>query len=280
MKTKLTDYLLKNDSIDLYGLFHRFQSISIYDLINELHSLKEELQLTTKLSSLTSQIDGLLPKLNEISDPTQQVAFLCKEIDIAQRGHSMSRYIHLVDSHQTFVPEVDVVLFGDSITEWGPWQDVFTDILHVNRGIAGDTTFGMLRRIDTTMAVKPKLISIMAGVNDLAQGFSVDSVFENYTKMLSYWQESRCFILVQSTLYCGNKLVHLNPKVTELNQRLEVYCQQHQLTYLDVNAILSPNGVLSNQYTCDDLHLNALAYSKWIIVLKPQIEKLLTLSRS
>ncbi len=168
MKTKLTAYLLKNDSIDLYDLFHQFQSVSIYELINELHELKKELQLTTKLSSLTSQIDGLLPKLNDISDPAQQVVFLCKEIDIAQRGYSMSRYIHLVDSHQTFTPEVDVVLFGDSITEWGPWQDVFTDITHVNRGIAGDTT----------IAVKPKLISIMAGINDLAQGFSIDSLFE------------------------------------------------------------------------------------------------------
>ncbi|WP_375320244.1 hypothetical protein [Aliivibrio logei] len=88
MKTKLTAYLLKNDSIDLYDLFHQFQSVSIYDLINELHELKKELQLTTKLSSLTSQIDALLPKLNDISDPAQQVVFLCKEIDIAQRGHS------------------------------------------------------------------------------------------------------------------------------------------------------------------------------------------------
>ena len=86
MKTKLTAYLLKNDSIDLYDLFHQFQSISVYTLINELHALKEELQLTTKLSSLTSQIDGLLPKLGAIEDPTQQVKFLCKEIDIAQRA--------------------------------------------------------------------------------------------------------------------------------------------------------------------------------------------------
>ena len=276
MKTKLTAYLLKNDSIDLYDLFHQFQSISVYTLINELHALKEELQLTTKLSSLTSQIDGLSPKLSAISDPTEQVKFLCKEIDIAQRGHSMSRYIHLVDSHQTFTPEVDMVLFGDSITEWGPWQDVFTHIPHVNRGIAGDTTFGMLRRIETTLAVKPKLISIMAGINDLSQGFTVDSVFDNYIAMLTYWQKNDCPILVQSTLYCGNKLAHLNPKVTALNSRLGFYCQQHNIHYLNVNQILSPNSFLSNEFTCDDLHLNANAYSAWIKVLQPKLETLLS----
>lgn len=276
MKEQLKAYLLNNESIDLYDLFHQFQSISVYTLINELHALKEELQITTKLSPLVSQIDGLLPKLDAIEDPTQQVKFLCKEIDIAQRGHSMSRYIHLVDSHQTFTPEVDVVLFGDSITEWGPWQDVFTQIPHVNRGIAGDTTFGMLRRIETTLTVKPKLISIMAGINDLSQGFSVDSVFDNYITMLTYWQKNDCPVLVQSTLYCGNRLAHLNPKVTELNTRLESYCQQHNIIYLNVNKILSPNGFLSNDFTCDDLHLNANAYSAWIKVLQPKLETLLS----
>ena len=276
MKEQLKAYLLNNESIDLYDLFQQFQSISVYTLINELHALKEELQITTKLSPLVSQIDGLLPKLDAIEDPTQQVKFLCKEIDIAQRGHSMSRYIHLVDSHQTFTPEVDVVLFGDSITEWGPWQDVFTQIPHVNRGIAGDTTFGMLRRIETTLTVKPKLISIMAGINDLSQGFSVDSVFDNYITMLTYWQKNGCPVLVQSTLYCGNRLAHLNPKVTELNTRLESYCQQHNIIYLNVNKILSPNGFLSNDFTCDDLHLNADAYSAWIKVLQPKLETLLS----
>ncbi|MDD9174258.1 SGNH/GDSL hydrolase family protein [Aliivibrio sp. S2TY2] len=275
MKAQLKTYLLNNESIDLYDLFHQFQSISVYALINELHALKDELQLSIKLSSLVSQIDGLLPKLNTIEDPTQQIEFLCKEIDIAQRGHSMSRYIHLVDSHQTFTPTVDVVLFGDSITEWGPWQDVFTQIPHVNRGIAGDTTFGMLRRIETTLAVKPKLISIMAGINDLSQGFSVDSVFDNYIAMLIYWQKNNCPVLVQSTLYCGNRLAHLNPKVTDLNSRLESYCQQHNIDYLNVNKILSPNGFLSNDFTCDDLHLNANAYSAWINVLQPKLDELL-----
>ena len=276
MKTQLKTYLLNNESIDLYDLFHQFQSISVYTLITELYTLKEELQLSIKLSNLVSQIDGLSPRLNAIKEPTQQVGFLCKEIDIAQRGHSMSRYIHLLDSHQTFTPEVDVVLFGDSITEWGPWQDVFTHIPHVNRGIAGDTTFGMLGRIKTTLAVKPKLVSIMAGINDLSQGFSIDSVFDNYIAMLTYWQKNNCPILVQSTLYCGNRLAHLNPKVTELNTRLESYCQQHNINYLNVNQILSPNGFLSNDFTCDDLHLNAKAYSAWIKVLQPKLDNFLS----
>ncbi|WP_419465707.1 SGNH/GDSL hydrolase family protein [Aliivibrio fischeri] len=275
MKAQLKTHLLNNETVDLYELFHQLQPISIYEVINQLHQLKHELALTTKLSPLVSQIDGLLPKLNVIDNPKDQIEWLCTEIDIAQRGHSMSRYIHLVDSHSTFTPKADLVLFGDSITEWGPWQDVFTHIPHVNRGIAGDTTFGMLRRIETTLAVQPKLITIMAGINDLSQGFSVDSVFDNYTKILAYWQRNNCEILVQSTLFCGQKLVHLNAQVAELNGRLVTYCQQHQINYLDVNAVLCPNQFLSNEFTCDDLHLNARAYSTWINLLQPKIETLL-----
>lgn len=275
MKTKLKDHLMMTDCADLYALFHQCKPASIYEIIHTLQGIKEEHQLSTKLSPLVSQIDGLRPKINALSDPKEQVEMLCKEIDLAQRGHSMSRYIHLVDSHQRFTPDADVVLFGDSITEWGPWQDALPHVSHVNRGIAGDTTFGMLRRIDTTLAVKPKLVCIMAGINDLSQGFMVDDVFTNYLKMLRYWQDNECDILIQSTLYCGEKLHHLNNSVRELNTKLEKYSKEHNLHYMDVNQSLSPNGFLSNEYTCDDLHLNALAYSLWLELLQPKLESLL-----
>ena len=58
MKAQLKAYLLNNESIDLYGLFHQFQAISVYTLITELHALNEELQRSIKLSALVSQIDG------------------------------------------------------------------------------------------------------------------------------------------------------------------------------------------------------------------------------
>ena len=47
----------------------------------------------------------------------------------------MSRYIMTSDNHRHFSPNADLVMFGDSITEWAPWADIFRDISMVNRGL-------------------------------------------------------------------------------------------------------------------------------------------------
>lgn len=187
----------------------------------------------------------------------------------------MSRYIMTSDNHRHFSPNADLAMFGDSITEWAPWADIFRDISMVNRGLAGDTTTGMLRRIDTTLNVKPKLVCFMAGINDLAQGYDVDHIYQNYVDMLKVWQENDIRILVQSTLYVGSKLLGLNPSVELLNSKISEYCTQQGITFLDVNSVLSPNKRLSNEYSCDDLHLNAKAYQVWAEVFQPQIIELL-----
>lgn len=187
----------------------------------------------------------------------------------------MSRYIMTSDNHRHFSPNADLVMFGDSITEWAPWADIFRDVSMVNRGLAGDTTTGMLRRIDTTLNVKPKLVCFMAGVNDLAQGYDVEYIYQNYIDMLKVWQENDIRILVQSTLYVGSKLQGLNPSVELLNSKISEYCSQQGIAFLDVNSVLSPNQLLSNEYSCDDLHLNAKAYQVWAEVLQPTVAELL-----
>ncbi|CAK2034825.1 hypothetical protein VCRA2110O173_450002 [Vibrio crassostreae] len=187
----------------------------------------------------------------------------------------MSRYIMTSDNHRHFSPNADLVMFGDSITEWAPWADIFRDISMVNRGFAGDTTTGMMRRIDTTLNVKPKLVCFMAGINDLAQGYDVEHIYQNYVDMLKVWQENDIRILVQSTLYVGSKLQSLNPSVEQFNRKISEYCTQQGIAFLDVNSVLSPNKLLSNEHSCDDLHLNAKAYQAWAEVLKPTIAELL-----
>jgi lysophospholipase L1-like esterase len=217
----------------------------------------------------------LLAQFDDTTPDSEILSAVAIQSEIQQRGHSMSRYIMTSDNHRHFSPQADLVMFGDSITEWAPWADIFRDISMVNRGLAGDTTSGMLRRIDTTLNVNPKLVCFMAGINDLAQGYDVDHIYQNYIDMLEVWQENDIRILVQSTLYVGSKLQGLNPSVERLNRKISEYCDQQGIAFLDVNSVLSPNGLLSNEYSCDDLHLNAKAYQAWAEVLQSTIAELL-----
>ncbi|PML57047.1 SGNH/GDSL hydrolase family protein [Vibrio lentus] len=268
--------LQQHPVLDLYQLFQDVgQNRSLYALLERLSSLKEHHQLSVQLSPLKPHIEGVLSQVDSTTPNDEILKAVSIQSEIQQRGHSMSRYIMTSDNHRHFSPNADLVMFGDSITEWAPWADIFRDVSMVNRGLAGDTTTGMLRRIDTTLNVKPKLVCFMAGINDLAQGYDVEHIYQNYIDMLEVWQENDIRILVQSTLYVGSKLQGLNPSVELLNSKVSEYCTQQGIAFLDVNSVLSPNKLLSNEYSCDDLHLNAKAYQTWAEVLQPTIEELL-----
>jgi lysophospholipase L1-like esterase len=268
--------LQQHPVLDLYQLFQEVgQNSSLYALLERLSSLKEHHQLSTRLSPFKPHIEGLLAQFDGTTPDSDILKAVALQSEIQQRGHSMSRYIMTSDNHRHFSPNADLVMFGDSITEWAPWADIFRDISMVNRGLAGDTTTGMLRRIDTTLNVKPKLVCFMAGINDLAQGYDVEYIYQNYIDMLKVWQENDIRILVQSTLYVGSKLQGLNPSVELLNSKISEYCSQQGIAFLDVNSVLSPNQLLSNEYSCDDLHLNAKAYQVWAEVLQPTVAELL-----
>ncbi|MFA0407287.1 SGNH/GDSL hydrolase family protein [Vibrio splendidus] len=268
--------LQQHPVLDLYQLFQDVgQNSSLYALLEKLSSLKEHHQLSTRLSPFKPHIEGLLAQFDGTTPDSDILKAVALQSEIQQRGHSMSRYIMTSDNHRHFSPNADLVMFGDSITEWAPWADIFRDVSMVNRGLAGDTTTGMLRRIDTTLNVKPKLVCFMAGINDLAQGYDVDHIYQNYIDMLKVWQENDIRILVQSTLYVGSKLQGLNPSVELLNTKISEYCAQQGIAFLDVNSVLSPNHLLSNEYSCDDLYLNAKAYQVWAEVLQPAIAELL-----
>ena len=268
--------LQQHPVLDLYQLFQAVgQNRSLYVLLERLSSLKEHHQLSTRLSPFKPHIEGLLAQFDSTTPDSDILKAVALQSEIQQRGHSMSRYIMTSDNHRHFSPQADLVMFGDSITEWAPWADIFRDVSMVNRGLAGDTTTGMLRRIDTTLNVKPKLVCFMAGINDLAQGYDVEHIYQNYIDMLEVWQENDIRILVQSTLYVGSKLQGLNPLVGLLNSKISEYCDQQGIAFLDVNSVLSPHGLLSNEYSCDDLHLNAKAYQAWAEVLTPMLDKCL-----
>ncbi|MEZ8786502.1 SGNH/GDSL hydrolase family protein [Vibrio splendidus] len=268
--------LQQHPVLDLYQLFQEVgQNSSLYVLLERLSSLKEHHQLSTRLSPFKPHIEGLLAQFDGTTPDSDILKAVALQSEIQQRGHSMSRYIMTSDNHRHFSPNADLVMFGDSITEWAPWADIFRDVSMVNRGLAGDTTTGMLHRIDTTLNVKPKLVCFMAGINDLAQGYDVEHIYQNYIDMLKVWQENDIRILVQSTLYVGSKLQGLNPSVELLNSKISEYCSQQGIAFLDVNSVLSPNQLLSNEYSCDDLHLNAKAYQVWAEVLQPAIAELL-----
>ena len=75
-----------------------------------------------------------------------------------------------------------IVFLGDSITQgWGPnMGDSFPELNVANRGISGDTTRGMLIRLQQDVLVlKPKCVVMLMGTNDLEENASPKQIAGN-----------------------------------------------------------------------------------------------------
>lgn len=161
-----------------------------------------------------------------------------------------------------------IVMLGDSITDEGEWAELLDSRLIQNRGISGDTTDGVLQRLDSINKSVEKVF-IMIGVNDIMRGKEVDEIFTNYLKIIKTFKDKNIKVYIQSTLYIGEtRKINFNTKVEELNKRLEKYAAENKITFINLNPIFAPNKVLEKKFTFDDLHLNGSAYKLWAEEIK------------
>ena len=160
------------------------------------------------------------------------------------------------------------MMLGDSITDEGRWDELLNIDTVQNRGISGDTTSGVLERLDS-IGKNIENVFIMIGVNDIMRGASVDEIFANYLKIIKVFQEKNIKVYIQSTLYIGERRAeNFNTEVEALNKKLEIYASENKITFINLNPIFAPNKILEKKYTSDDLHLNGSAYKLWAQEIK------------
>ncbi|MEJ2765274.1 GDSL-type esterase/lipase family protein [Photobacterium sp. MCCC 1A19761] len=254
---------------DLIALCHRLKPVSPYLFLENLFRNLASQNPDWNKRLFLSDAYNILAQLPDTTNDAERLTALCDQLSVKQTAGFISRSLQMTDCHRTFGTLADVVMFGDSITEWGMWSEMFPGIKLANRGLAGDTTRGMLCRIDTTLQLQPQRVFVMAGINDLAQDETVEAVFGRYEEMLEFWQQHAIEPVVQSTLYVGSRLASLNPSVALLNQHLRQACHARGLRFVDVNAALSERQQLLAEHSRDDLHLNAVAYQKWRLLIAP-----------
>jgi lysophospholipase L1-like esterase len=120
-----------------------------------------------------------------------------------------------------------VVMLGDSITEWTDWNALLLPSFDVaNRGIRGDTTDGVLERIDSIIAIHPRCVAVMLGVNDLLAKRSVQQLLQNYSAVVDRLSANGSTVIVQSTLATSQNYASLNASVIDANRSLAEMCRR------------------------------------------------------
>lgn len=178
-------------------------------------------------------------------------------------------YHDRVESFKRSNPKCSYVMLGDSITEEGHWNELMGRHDIANRGISGDTTTGVLDRMEY-LGSHPKICFIMIGVNDLSRGLSVEEVFHNYVTIIHILASQKITPVIQSILLTDRP--GLNPKVIVLNRKLKHFAKSNNIRFIDLNKRLASEGVLSDIYTVDGQHLNAQGYTVWGEMLKGHMQ--------
>ncbi len=161
-----------------------------------------------------------------------------------------------------------IVFLGNSITEGGNWSEMFPEKHILNRGIGGDISEGVLKRLDEIIRHQPSKLFICIGTNDIAKGVAQADILQNYRAILETVkaQSPATKIYVQSILPVGKDVIfgHSNKKIVPLNNEIKKLCIEMKITYIDLYpGFLNNEGFLNPIYTNDKLHLLGKGYLIW-----------------
>jgi lysophospholipase L1-like esterase len=173
-----------------------------------------------------------------------------------------------------------VVFMGNSITQG--WieadPDFFMGKSYINRGISGQTTPQMLVRFRPDVVnLKPKVVVILAGTNDIAGNTgpsTLEMIEDNIASMIEIAKANNIKIILCSVLpaydYPWKPGLEPAQKIVDLNKWIKNYAEKNEIIYVDYFTPMADqrNG-LKKEYSEDDVHPNLAGYK----VMEPLVEK-------
>ena len=167
--------------------------------------------------------------------------------------------------------EERVVFMGNSITDaWAKsFPAMFPGKPYVGRGISGQTTAQMLVRFrQDVVALKPRVVVILAGINDIAgnTGPSTQAMIaDNLMSMTEIAQANGIRVVLSSVLpaydFPWRPGIGPAPKVVALNAWMKCYAAQAGAVYLDYHSkMVDERGGLSKELASDGVHPTEAGY--------------------
>lgn len=172
-----------------------------------------------------------------------------------------------------------IVFWGDSITDWGDWAELLGFQRVLNRGIAGDNTYGLRARLDEVLRHQPRKLFMLIGTNDINKKIPASCIVDNYRRIIRdvRSQSPATVVYVQSVFPINNQLIGrqyytgTNEEIISLNKALQQMAAAEHVKYVDVyNHLLDADQQLDARYTYDGLHLSGLGYQAWVRCLQQQ----------
>jgi lysophospholipase L1-like esterase len=172
--------------------------------------------------------------------------------------------------------QADIIMLGNSLTAGADWGELLGRSNAVGRGIPGDIIQGYTARLDYILKLKPKIVFILGGLNDIYGWTPVEEIFSDYVKLIQALRTNGIVVVIQSTTYAGRDWGKgwggtpennsgRNKEVDKLNNLLFDYAKKNNMDFINLNAkTAARDGFLRPELTYDGIHFNSEGYKIWV----------------
>ena len=163
---------------------------------------------------------------------------------------------------------------GDSLIFRYNIKQFFPEFTSLNRGIGGDTTFGLEKRLKVScFDVKSKIVLMLIGINN------IKTMFENYENILIKLKNNinDRKIIICSLTPMSKRNKKNNKFAVENNKKLKILAQKYDFIFLDLYKPLldiKTNQIIDT-FTIDGLHFSFEGYK----VITQEIKNVLNKNR-
>ena len=173
--------------------------------------------------------------------------------------------------------DIDIIFIGDSLIYHYDLKQYFPEFITLNRGIGGDKTFGLEKRLNVScFDVKSKIVVMLIGINN------VKTMFENYESILIKFKEKindRKIILCSLTPLGGKRAKKIKNKLIILNnEHIKELAKKYNFIYIDLFTPLlnKETNEIYKQYTKDGLHFTMEGYKAITKEIKNVLNKIIS----
>lgn len=192
-----------------------------------------------------------------------------------------------------FAKKGEIVFTGSSLCEQFPISEMLQNIeprIRVyNRGIGGDVTEGLMKRMEESVfELEPRKVFINIGTNDISRpGYTREKLYANYKKILceikerlpetkiylmSYYPVNREIPWMEKEWLDNMFGVRTNTELIAVNADLEKMAAEISCTYINVfDCLLDEEGNQRIEYTIDGMHMFANGYAVVLEKLMPYL---------
>ena len=198
-----------------------------------------------------------------------------QEFAAAMENYYNAKVESFTEENKSIIPgETEVVFIGDSLTDGYDLSVYYPDLITLNRGIGGDTTIGLEKRLQVSLyEVQPKVVVMLIGANNPG------TMFDNYENILISLKKNLPYskIILISLTSMGDNWGRNNHLAAYNNVKIRALAEKYGYEFVDVYTPLLnfETDEIYAEYTTDGGHLTHEGYVILTGEIRPVIDRLL-----